>query len=129
MRLAAPLGSSMGTALSGHSILVVEDEPLIALDIVNGFQRAGAAVAGARSLADARNFVERNGICAAVVDFSLGDGDAHGLCEPLNWKHVPFVLHSGYRHTAIACAPAAEIPKPASADKLVEAVAQLLGRQ
>ena len=119
----------MGTSLSGHTILVVEDEVLIALDIVNGFQRAGAAVAVARSLADARSLVERNDICAAVVDFGLRDGDANGLCARLHQKHVPFVLHSGYSHAGIACAPAVVIPKPASPDRLVDAIGLLLGRR
>ena len=89
----------MDTSLSGRTVLIVEDEPLIALDIVNGFKRAGAAVAFARSLADARSRVEHGGICAAIVDFGLGDGDANELCVQLSQKHVPFVLHSGYTHT------------------------------
>ena len=118
----------MDTTLSGHTILVLEDEPLIAIDIVNSFQRAGAAVALARSVADARKLVERSGISAAIVDFALADGNADELCERLNQKHVPFVLHSGYTHTGIACARGAVVPKPAGGDKLVEVVTQLLGR-
>lgn len=129
MRLAAPWGCPMDTSLSGRTILVVEDEPLIALDIVNGFLSAGAKVSVARSLADARTLVEDGGICAAIVDFGLGDGDANDLCERLNEKRVPFVLHSGYDHTGTACASAAVIPKPAATGKLVEAVSQLLGRR
>ena len=42
-----------GTSLVGRSILIVEDEPLIALDLVTAFQQAGAVVFAARSLADA----------------------------------------------------------------------------
>ena len=119
----------MGTSLSGHTILVVEDEPLIALDIVSGFERAGAAVSVARSLADARNLVEHDGISAAIVDFGLVDGDARELCARLDQKHIPFVLHSGYSHTGMASPPAAVVPKPANPDQLVDAVGQLLGRQ
>ena len=119
----------MGTALSGHTILVVEDEPLIALEMACGFERAGAHVAVARSLADAREIVERDGICAAVLDFGLGDGNADEICQRLAQKHVPFVLHSGYEHTGIASAPAAVIPKPTSGDKLVDAVCQVLRSQ
>ena len=127
MRLAAPWGCPMD--LSGRTILIVEDEPLIALDIESGFQRSGATVVVARSLADARNLIEHGGICAAIVDFGLGDHDANDLCARLKRQHVPFVLHSGYSHTGMACEPAAVIPKPASPERLVEAVSQLLGRQ
>jgi DNA-binding response OmpR family regulator len=119
----------MDTDLSGRTILVVEDEPLITIDIVNSFQRAGAAVAVARSVADARKLVEHSAICAAIVDFGLGDGNADELCVRLNQKHVPFVLYSGYTQAGITCAPAAVVPKPAGGEKLVEVVSQLLGRQ
>ena len=117
----------MDTTLSGRTILVVEDECLIALDIVATFERAGAAVAVAHSLAEARPLVECNGVSAAVIDFDLGDGDAQELCARLSQKHVPFVLHSGYSPTHLP-APAAVIPKPANADTLVAAVTQVLGR-
>jgi DNA-binding response OmpR family regulator len=86
-------------------------------------------VAVARSLADARKLVERDGICAAIVDFGLADGDANELCERLGRKHVPFVLHSGYEHIGSACAPAAVIPKPATPHELVVTVARMLRRQ
>jgi DNA-binding response OmpR family regulator len=118
----------MDTALSGRTILVVEDEPLIALDIANGFQRAGATVSVARSLADARTLIEHSGICAAILDFGLRDGNASELCVRLNQKHVPFVLHSGYAYTGLACTPDAVVPKPATPDALVEVITQLLGR-
>jgi DNA-binding response OmpR family regulator len=127
MRLAAPWGSPMSTSLSGRTILIVEDEPLIAIDIIDCFERAGASVAVAGSLAVARDLVDGHGICAAIVDFGLSDGNASQLCELLNQRHVPFVLHSGY--AGIACEPTAVIPKPAHPKTLVDAVGHLLGRQ
>jgi DNA-binding response OmpR family regulator len=119
----------MDTTLSGRTILVVEDEILIALDIATTFERAGADVALAHSLAEARDLVEHKGLSAAIVDFGLGDGYADELCSQLNQKHVPIVLHSGYAHSGIACAPAAVVPKPANPEKLVDTVGHLLGRQ
>ena len=57
-----------GTSLAGHSILIVEDEPLIALDIVAAFQNAGAAPLTACSLAEAARPVEHDGPSPAVLD-------------------------------------------------------------
>jgi DNA-binding response OmpR family regulator len=119
----------MDTSLSGRTILVVEDEPLIALDIERSFRRVGADVPVARSLTDAFGLLERTGISAAIVDFGLVDGDADELCLRLNEKQVPFVLHSGYTHSGTACAPGIQISKPARPDELIGAVHQLLGRQ
>ena len=128
MRLAARWGRLMGTSLSGRNILIVEDEPLIALCIVDIFRAAGASTEVARSLAAAQELVEGHSISAAVVDFGLGDGDANELCTQLNHMHVPFVLHSGYIAPDISCAPDAVVPKPADPKKLVDAVGHLLGR-
>lgn len=48
-----------GTSLAGRSILIVEDEPLIALDLVKAFKQAGAVVLATRSLADATPLAEQ----------------------------------------------------------------------
>ena len=64
-----------------------------------------------------------------MVEFGLCDGNANELCERLNHKRVPFVLHSGYIAPGISCAPDAVVPKPADPKNLVDAVGHLLGRQ
>lgn len=115
------------TILHGRTILIIEDEPLIALDIADAFQRAGARVAVAHSLAAARTLGNDTSISAAIIDFGLRDGDANEMCLRLQKKSVPFVLHSGYDHPGLCCAPAAVIPKPASTDQLIGAVVRLLG--
>jgi DNA-binding NtrC family response regulator len=116
----------MQTSLSGRSILLVEDEPLIALDIAQAFKRVGATVVPARSLADAKRLVEQDDLSAAVVDFGLGDGDADALCARLNERAVPFVLHSGYSHVDNAYSSHVVVPKPAKPATLIDAVSRLL---
>jgi DNA-binding response OmpR family regulator len=115
-----------GSSLGGRSILVVEDEPLIALDIVQAFEKAGAVVLAARSLADAIRFVEHDGLSAAILDFGLGDDDASALCLRLKERRIPFILHSGYSHHGPACRNGIVIPKPASPATLIETVVGLL---
>lgn len=118
----------MGTSLSGRIVLIVEDEPLIAIDIASAFERAGATALTARTLADAQSLAQGDGLAAAVVDFGLGDGDADELCARLGRRRIPFVLHSGYSHPGEACRLGVSIPKPSSPDCLVDAVGELLGR-
>jgi CheY-like chemotaxis protein len=124
--LAAPGRTMPSTGLAGRSILLVEDEPLIALDICAALEKAGAAVLAARSLADALHHVERDGLSAAVVDFGLADGDADALCVRLEQRHIPFILHSGYSHYGPACHGGVVIPKPADSATLVGALVGLL---
>jgi CheY-like chemotaxis protein len=115
-----------GTSLGGRSILIVEDETLIALDIVEAIEKAGAVVFAARSLADAIRFVEHDGLSAAVLDFGLGDSDTSGLCLRLEERRIPFILHSGYSRHGPACRSGIVIPKPASPATLIETVVGLL---
>ena len=113
-------------SLRGHSVLIVEDEPLIALDIVDCFRRAGASVLAAQTLADGLRLAGLPELSAAVVDFGLSDGDGTALCEQLRARGIPFVLHSGYSHVRDACRHAVLVPKPANPDVLVTTVARLL---
>jgi DNA-binding response OmpR family regulator len=115
-----------GVALAGHTILVVEDEPLIALAIVEGFKAAGAQVHTAYNLRDGMRLAAQPDISAAVLDFGLSDGEGSALCERLNERQVPFVLHTGYTHVHEACRSAIVVPKPAPAGQLVKAIESLL---
>jgi hypothetical protein len=78
------------TSLAGRSILILEDAPLIVLDIGDAFARAGAVVVPAKSLGTAHDLVEVNSLSAAVVDFRLGDGEADALCAKLTVRDIPF---------------------------------------
>jgi DNA-binding response OmpR family regulator len=82
------------TSLAGGSILILDDEPLIALDIGDAFARAGAVVVPARSLGTAHDLVEVNSLSAAVVDFRLGHGEAGALCAKLAARDIPFVIRT-----------------------------------
>ena len=115
------------TSLCGRSILIVEDEPLILLDIRTAFEKAGAIVVTARSIAEATRSIEQNGPSAAVIDFGLPDGNADAMCERLEARDIPYVLHSGYSHiTHQACRRGVVIPKPTNPETLLDTIVQLL---
>ena len=61
MRLAARDSAMNSTSLAGCSILICEDEPLIALGIADAFTGAGARVLTVRSLATCANCRGRRG--------------------------------------------------------------------
>ena len=113
-----------GTNLADGSILIVEDEPLIALGLVTAFQEAGAVAWRPRSLA-MRPLAEHDGLSAAVLDFGLGDNDAGALCVRLYQRRILFVLHSGYSHHGPACRSGIVVPKPASPATQIETVGGL----
>jgi CheY-like chemotaxis protein len=109
--------------LVGQSILVLEDEPLIALDICEALKGAGASVFVANCLRDAIALAEHPNLSGAILDFGLNDGDAGPVCERLTRRRIPFLLYSGYENAA---ARGVTLRKPATQAALVETLARLL---
>ena len=81
--------------LDGCSILVVEDEPLIAMDIEQAFARCGAGVAIATTVKDALQIVH-DGFALGVLDHGLPDGQGTELYEHLRSLGVPFIIYTGH---------------------------------
>jgi DNA-binding response OmpR family regulator len=114
------------STLSGRSILIAEDEPLIALDIAEAFKDAGAEVTVTSTLHHALVLVEHDGLSAAVLDHALHDGDSSPLCQRLDERKLPFVVYSGLGKLHGACAKGAHIKKPENPQVLVSMVERLI---
>jgi DNA-binding NtrC family response regulator len=106
-------------------ILLVEDEPLISLDIESTLTQAGYQVSVAASSADAESILDAAEFDLAIVDFHLRDGTANDLAEHLTRLDVPFVLCSGSARLELASAfgSVEVLPKPFSTDALLRTVA------
>ena len=87
----------MAASLQGCVVLVVEDEPPIALDIAQSFKHAGAKVVISRTLEDAIVKAELPNLTAAVIDHALHDGlTTSDVCAKLKERNVPFIVYSGH---------------------------------
>lgn len=81
--------------LSGCKVLVVEDEPFIALDLAFGVEEAGGTALGpASTVAQALALIETSRPDAAIVDVDLPDGDIGPVLDTLR-PDVPVVVHTG----------------------------------
>ncbi|RPI31662.1 MAG: response regulator [Hyphomicrobiaceae bacterium] len=116
-------------SLAGCSILICEDEPLIALGIADAFTNAGARVLTVTSLARALIAIEAEIPSAVILDHVLSDGERSQICKRLKERNVPYVIHSGYSHLSGAYGDAVHVPKPANPDVLVTTVLALLQRR
>ncbi len=85
-------------ALAGQTVLIVEDEFLIAVDVQRIVEDAGAAhVILANSTAKARELLHtaaRIDIC--ILDLKLGEEDALPLTAELTELGIPFVVATGF---------------------------------
>jgi len=118
----------MASPLCGRLILVVEDEPMIALDIADAFEQVGAKAVTSFSLREALGLVEADLWSAAVVDHLLQDGESSPLCKRLTEREIPFVVYTGFTHLGGACAEGEQVIKPADTGSLVEKIATLIGQ-
>lgn len=82
-------------SLAGHTILVVEDESLIALDLQTAFEDVGATVFVARRLSVALDCLGQTVLSAAIVDDRLDGEYSDALCAALRERDIPFLLYTG----------------------------------
>jgi DNA-binding response OmpR family regulator len=113
-------------SLRGHSILVVEDEPLIALDLQQSLHKAGAKVLSACTLDRALQLAEHARLSAAVLDYGLSAGNCGPVSERLAQRRIPVVIYSGYPDLRQKFPDAVIILKPAALTDVVDAVSALL---
>jgi CheY-like chemotaxis protein len=112
--------------LHGSRVLVVEDEPLIAFDIVKTLRGAGAETLGpALSLARALELATAERLDCAVLDVMLRDGTVFRAARLLHQRGAGLVFYTGYfalDRLKRAWPGAQVLLKPASPKLLVEAV-------
>lgn len=108
------------------SILLLEDEPLILMDLELAAEERGCRVISASTCKAALDLIETGiAIDVAILDVSLSGGDT---CFPvarlLDRAKIPYILHSGDldRHDEKLRQLDAElIAKPTASDKVIAA--------
>ena len=112
--------------MTAHPILVVEDEFLIALDIVAVLEQAGIAVAGpASTVGDALAVIERGPLRGALLDAHLAGEPAGRIADVLAARGIPFAFVSGYGPESLppAHSQAPLVRKPFTEQELLAAIA------
>lgn len=112
--------------LKGSSILIVEDEPLIVLDITTAFADTGAHMTATNTLEHAMVLIEHDGLSAAILDHALLDGDSTSLCTRLTERRIPFLMYSGFATLDGPCKGAPHLVKPATHAQLLDAMEALI---
>jgi CheY-like chemotaxis protein len=121
--------------LSGVRILIVEDEPLVAMLVADLLRDDGADVLGPAETIDVALTLLADGAVegvphVAVLDMNLGGDPCDPIAEALVTRGIPFVLATGYGPEAVperfAAAPV--VSKPFETEELVRVLAALIGR-
>ncbi len=114
--------------LAGRRLLVIEDEPLIALALVSSLEAVGAEVA--RPLGTEREAlaaIERSDADAALLDANLHGKPVGEIAAALTRRRIPFIFVTGYGRESLpeSFRHAAILAKPFTDKQLFDAVTAL----
>ena len=114
----------------GHSVLIVEDEALIAFGLEEALEDEGFSVAGPfATCSEALDSVQNAPPAVAVLDALLRDGPCLELARELRQREIPFLIYSG-RDAFDQQPPELDgilwIEKPAPVERVVAALVGLL---
>ena len=119
--------------LSGVTVLVVEDDLLLAMDLEATLAGAGAVVVVVcHTLDEAMARADADDFAVAVLDFGLGSDSVTPLARRLALRDVPFILYTGMRRGEPRLMEWRDYPiveKPASPHVLVSAIRTMLARE
>ena len=95
-RLALEVAQRSSGKLAGKRFLIVEDEPLVALDTASGLEEAGAEIVfSTGSSKDALETIEHTALDAALLDGNLHGHPVDTIAAALTRRRVPFLFVSG----------------------------------
>jgi DNA-binding response OmpR family regulator len=88
----------MNRPLENIRVLLVEDDPIIALDLRQTLESAGATVIGpAHDVASATALMQNNRFDVAVLDHLIVGGDSLPVANELSRQGVQFLFHTSHR--------------------------------
>lgn len=113
--------------MPGHAkVMVVEDDPLIALDLEDTLTEAGYDVTGTAASVDAGlAMIEREPPQAATLDYQLGRETSERIAAELDARRIPYCFVSG-RGDLIESGEHPVIAKPAAPSTVLRALGRLL---
>jgi DNA-binding NarL/FixJ family response regulator len=118
--------------LAGAHVLIVEDEPFIAIELQSAVEEAGGQVVGpAGSIAEAMDLLNTAIVAAAILDINLSDGLVTPVAAVLMARGVPVVFQSGVElppELQRQCPDAIIYRKPAPIPLMLAEIAKLIQR-
>ncbi len=115
--------------LEGRRFLVVEDEPLIALNVVANLEQVGAVVAAqASTVEEALDLIDSLPLDAALLDGNLGGEPVDAVAAALARRDVPFLFVTGYGRESLpgGFGSAGVLAKPFTEAQLIAAASALI---
>jgi DNA-binding response OmpR family regulator len=113
-------------------ILLVEDDPLICLDLESSLSELGAVVTAATNVSAAVKALATSMLDFAVLDFELGTETSESIARAAIERGIPFLYLSGYSEhdERFSRWPGAHVlVKPLSAASVARGIQDVLSRR
>jgi len=97
-------GSRGVIELAGRRVLIVEDEPLIAMALEDVLLDLGCTIVGrAAGVDDALASIAQHAIDLAILDVNIEGGQSYAVADALRDRGVPFVFTTGAAEDSVDC--------------------------
>jgi DNA-binding response OmpR family regulator len=116
--------------MAHRTILILEDEALIAMEMAMELETHGLVAFQALTIAEALAAIAERSFDAAILDLNIHGEQTTVVAEALRAKRVPFVVCSGSQFSELSeiFAGAPTVPKPFRSDELTSTLRQVLER-
>jgi CheY-like chemotaxis protein len=121
--------SNLAPRSIGRRILIVEDEPLIAMELEEVLTSTGFSIVGpAATVSAALRMIATEAFDAALLDANLGGQPVDEIAAALTRKNVPFVFATGHDRDGLprSFAAAPILRKPFNPAEVAATVAEIL---
>jgi DNA-binding response OmpR family regulator len=113
-------------ALVGQRVLLIEDEPMIALDLAVTLEGQGAVVLGpAASVGEAMALLGESPVDAVVLDLLLGPELSWPIVKVLTQRAIPFLVMTAMDAAVPVQVGAPRLAKPVDPEELIAQLVQL----
>lgn len=120
-----------GEAIRGRRVLVLEDEPIIAMLLEELIEAAGGEPECVSSLDGAAAALDRAMPDLAILDININNTASFGIAARLDEGGIPFIFASGYGSRVIPpeMSQVPTVTKPYGLDELEHALDAAIARQ
>jgi DNA-binding NtrC family response regulator len=112
--------------LAGATILIAEDEAIVAADLADWLRDEGGKVIVSTNLRDSLVKADLPDLDVGIVDHRFAQQTSEQVCEKLDARGIPFIVYTAFGDVPTACKHGIVVRKPTRVENLVETLTGLL---